>query len=242
MTQTASDAMAGKVFVRNKNIIFMHWFNAVCWFLLTPSGLGIISGESIRIIPAGWSVFIQNLVGGNSNLVLMHSMVGIIWAMGFVIFSIRNWNDTVMPFLKDILILTPMKIMDGVWATAVYLTKLIIPWKVEGEAPPAGRYNGAQRLQGTLVIVSSIILTITGLIMFFGPGVGVASSLFRWALVIHAASVAMVWIGLLAHIYFALIEEPDSMEGMKSGYLETEYIKHHSPLWYEELKQQGEIK
>ncbi len=220
----------------------MHWFNAVCWFLLTASGLGIISGESIRIIPADWSQLIQNMVGGNANLVLMHSSVGIIWSAVFIIFSARNWNNIVLPFLKDILILTPMKIMAGIWTTAVVLTRLIIPWKVEGEAPPAGRYNGAQRLQGTLVIVCSIILTITGLIMFFGPVIGVASELFRWSLVIHAACVGMVWIGLIAHIYFALIEERESMEGMKSGYLETEYIKHHSPLWYEELKQQGEIK
>jgi formate dehydrogenase subunit gamma len=242
MTQTANNPAANKIYIRDKKIIFMHWFNAACWFLLTPSGLGIISGESIRILPAGWSVFMQNLVGGNANLVLMHSIVGIVWSAVFLIYSILNWNNIVLPFLKNVLILTPMKIMDGVWTTAVVLTKLIIPWKVQDEAPPAGRYNGAQRLQATLVVTCSVVLTITGLIMFFGPGVSVAPALFRWSLVIHASCVGAVWVGLLAHIYFALIEERESMEGMKSGYLETAYIKHHSPLWYEELKQQGEIK
>ncbi len=242
MTQTANNPVSGKVFVRTKGIIYLHWFNAICWFLLTPSGLGIITGESISIIPIGWSEFMQNMVGGNANLVLMHSVLGIIWSSVILLFILLNWNKVVLPFLKKVLTLTPKSIMDDIWFTAVVMTSLIVPSKVEGELPPSGRYNGAQRLLSTMIITCSITIAITGLAMFFGPGMEIASELFRWSLVLHAFCVGMVWIGLLAHIYFGMVEEPMSMEGMKTGYLETDFIKHHNPEWYEELKQQGEIR
>ncbi len=242
MTNTTNNPVSDKIFVRTKNIIFLHWFNAVCWFLLTPSGLGIIRGESIRIIPAAWSEFMQNMVGGNANLVFMHSSLGIIWSAGILLFTVRNWKQIVVPFLKKIITITPKSIMDDIWFTAVVMTRLIVPSKVEGELPPSGRYNGAQRLLSTMIIICSITIAVTGLGMFFGPGMAISSEIFRWSLVLHASCVGMVWIGLLAHIYFGMIEEPKSLEGMKSGYLEVEFIKHHNPMWYEDLKQHGEIK
>ncbi len=92
-----------------------------------------------------------------------------------------------------------------------------------------------------MIIACSITIAVTGLAMFFGPGIGVAPEIFRWSLVLHALCVGVVWIGLVAHIYFGAIEEPEVMEGMKSGYLETDFIKHHHSEWYKELKRQGEI-
>jgi len=51
----------------------------------------------------------------------------------------------------------------------------------------------------------------------------------------------LVYIGLIAHIYYALVEDPESLEAMKSGYLGKEYVKHHCPGWYEDLKKQGKV-
>jgi formate dehydrogenase subunit gamma len=64
---------------------------------------------------------------------------------------------------------------------------------------------------------------------------------FRWALVIHLAAVLLVLLGLVAHIYFAVVEEPESLETMKSGEAEVAFIKHHNPLWYAELEREGKV-
>ncbi|MCP4996551.1 MAG: formate dehydrogenase, partial [Gammaproteobacteria bacterium] len=42
-------------------------------------------------------------------------------------------------------------------------------------------------------------------------------------------------------IYYALVEIPEAMEAVKSGYLDTEFVKHHNPGWYAELKEKGEV-
>ena len=107
-----------------------------------------------------------------------------------------------------------------------------------------GRYNGAQKLLGTMIIVSSVVITITGGVMFFMflfTELMINSGIFRWSLVLHAFFVGLVWFGLVAHIYFSVVEAPESLEGMKSGYLDKEFVKHHSPAWYEEMKQKGEV-
>ncbi len=47
-----------------------------------------------------------------------------------------------------------------------------------------------------MIIACSITITVTGLAMFFGPGIGVAPEIFRWSLVLHALCVGVVWIGM----------------------------------------------
>ena len=51
----------------------------------------------------------------------------------------------------------------------------------------------------------------------------------------------LVLLGLVAHIYFAVVEEPESLETMKSGEAEVAFIKHHNPLWYAELEREGKV-
>lgn len=115
------------------------------------------------------------------------------------------------------------------------------------KVPPQGRYNGAQRLLGTMIIACSLGIAATGLYLFLSPilldfgSSAVFGALFRWALVIHVAAVLLVLLGLVAHIYFAVVEERESLETMKSGYAEVAFIQHHNPLWYEELKAEGKV-
>jgi formate dehydrogenase subunit gamma len=95
-----------------------------------------------------------------------------------------------------------------------------------------------------MIIASSMVIALTGTVMFvlflFTP-IFVDGAVFRWALVAHAFFVGLVYIGLVAHIYYAVVEEPESLRSMKDGYLDKEYVKRHCPAWYEELKQQGRV-
>lgn len=246
MTTTTVNTPPGMVNVRAKKTIMLHWFNALCWFLLIFSGLGIISGDFVRFVPAGWPEFIQTLFGGNENLVLVHAIVGITWAVIFTLFVLFNFKDVVFPFLKNVLVLTPMAAIRDTWSMVITLLHLFGIMK-NTPVPPQGRYNGAQRLLGTMIIFCSLLIAGSGLYLFFGPMAlsfsdnALYGSIFRWALVAHAASVFFVIIGLIAHIYFALIEERESLEAMKSGNINIDFIKHHNALWYDELKREGKV-
>lgn len=241
-----SEQQEHKILVRDSWTIRLHWFNALCWLILTGSGLGIISGENLRLAPAFWPEFLQNLFGGNANLVLFHIAVGITWVAGIALFVLLRWKSVVWPFLTQVLVLTPGAALRDTWAMIVILAHLFGLMK-NTPIPPQGRYNGAQRLLGTLIIFASLGIAASGMYLYFGPGLfdfaatPIFGALFRWALVLHAAAVFLVLIGLVAHIYFAVVEERESLETMKTGYASVDFIKHHNPLWYEELKRRGRI-
>ena len=232
--------------VRDRWTIRLHWLNAFCWFVLVGTGLGIISGESIRLAPAFWPEFLQNMVGGNTNLVRTHAVVGLLWAGAVGLFTVLRWDTVVRPFLRQVLVLTPRAAVHSVWSMVIILAHLLGLMR-RTPAPPAGRYNGAQRLLGTLIVIASVAIAMSGSYLFLAPGLldfaanPAYGALFRWALVVHAGAVFLVLIGLVAHIYFALVEEPQSLEGMRSGRLPADYIRHGHVLWYEELKREGRL-
>ncbi|MCK5716093.1 MAG: cytochrome b/b6 domain-containing protein [Thiomargarita sp.] len=234
------------VHVREKKTIRLHWFNAVCWLLLIASGFGIISGDAVRIMPAFWPEFMQGMFGGNHNLILGHAIAGITWMSVFILFILFNFKEVVFPFLKEVFVLTPMAAMRDAWSMAITLAHLFGLMK-NIPVPPQGRYNGAQRLLGTMIIFCSLAIAETGLYLFFAPMMfnfadnAIYGTIFQWALVIHAASVFLVIVGLVAHIYFAIIEERECLEAMKSGDISVDFVKHHNILWYEQLKKEGKV-
>ncbi len=232
--------------VREKKSIYMHWFNAGIRLLLLLTGFGIISGELVRVVPAFWPEFMQGLFGGNDNLILIHSILAMIWIGVFVLFIILNFTNIVWPFLKKVLVLTPSAAIRDIKSMAINLLQLFGLMKNVPIAPQ-GRYNGAQRLLGTMLIFCSIVLAFTGLYLFFGPQFlnfsenSLYGVIFRWSLVAHVSCVFLVITGIIAHVYFAIIEEPECLEAMKSGNISVDFIKHHNTLWYEELKQDGKV-
>ncbi len=230
------------VFSRPKKVIRLHWFNAIVWIVLTLSGLGIIRGN-LSFMPQAYTETLQNMAGGQFNLIMGHSILGLAWVAVFVLFTLFNWKDVVYPFLRKILSLTPRSIIADGTQMVVDIGGLFGLFK-SVKLPPAGRYNGAQRLLGTLILFSGAAIAVTGTVMFalflFTPFF-IDGAIFQWSLVAHGAFVGLVYIGLIAHIYYSVIEEPEVLESMKSGYLEEDYIKHHSPGWYEELKHEGKV-
>lgn len=242
MKNETAPAKPGFIYSRPKKVIRLHWFNAICWLVLTVSGLGIIRG-SLRFMPVGYAEWLQNLAGGQFNLIVGHSLLGLLWAGVFALFVLFNWTSVVWPFLKKVLSITPMSVLRDLFEMVVDIARLFGLLK-SVKLPPPGRYNGAQRLLGTMIIGSSMAIALTGTLMFvlflFTPMV-VDGVVFRWSLVAHAFFVGLVYIGLVAHIYYALIEEPESLRSMTDGYLEEGYVKRHCPAWYDELKKEGRV-
>ncbi len=230
------------IYARPAKVIRLHWFNALVWLLLTLSGLGIVRGD-LAFMPQAYSDAVQKMAGGQFNLIAGHSTLGLVWMGVFILFTLFNWKEVVYPFLRKILSVTPKALMADATQMAVDIGRLFGLFKSVRLAP-AGRYNGAQRLLGTMILLSGVIIALTGTLMFvlflFTP-VFVDAAVFQWSLVAHGFFVGLVYIGLVAHIYYSVVEEPEVLESMKSGYLEEEYVRHHSPGWHTELKQQGKI-
>lgn len=242
MTNETEKKRPGYVYSRPLKVIRLHWFNAIAWLLLTVSGLGIVRGD-LRFMPEGFAEWMQNLLGGQFILISGHSILGLIWVGVFTLFTLANLNSVVFPFLKKIISITPRDIIADLYSMMVSIANLFGLLK-SIKLPPSGRYNGAQRMLGTMIIASCLVIAGSGILMFvlfLLTPMFVDGLIFQWALVGHAFFVGLVYIGLIAHMYYALIEDPEVLQAMKDGYLEEEYVKHHCPAWYDELKQQGKV-
>jgi formate dehydrogenase subunit gamma len=167
--------------VRPRKAIIIHWFNAFCWMLLTISGLGIVRGD-MRFMPQGFAEWLQNLVYGQFNLIVGHSVLGIIWTVVLLLFTLANWREVIWPFLQKVLTLTPATIIADSKFMVITIANLFGRLK-HISLPPANRYNGAQRLLGTMIIASSLIIIATGITMFFlfiFTQLMVDGVIFRW--------------------------------------------------------------
>lgn len=229
--------------VRGADSIILHWFNVAVWIAMLATGFGIVAGGAVRLVPKAWPEFMQGLFGGNANLALAHIAIGLIWVVVFVVYALISWRK-VWSFMRSVLVLTPWQAAKDGWAMAVSLGHL---FGIRLKAPEAGRFNGAQRLLGTMIVFGSLALAATGIYMYFAPkfldfaAQPLFGLIFRWSLTVHIAAVMLVLIGLVAHIYYAVVEEGESLTGMTNGEVPVEFIHHHNPRWHAELKAEGKL-
>ena len=69
----------------SKVTIFMHWFNAFCWFLLLATGLGLIKNEDLQLMGGWWSNVMYSLFGSGETLLLVHEITGLTWLVVFMV-------------------------------------------------------------------------------------------------------------------------------------------------------------
>jgi formate dehydrogenase subunit gamma len=96
--------------------------------------------------------------------------------------------------------------------------------------PPAGKFNGGQKLNGIVSALATLALATTGAVLWARPG-----SLVAWFL--HIA-VFVAWIPMfLGHLSLALVVPATrpALPGMLGGRVPREWAEHHHALWVAEL-------
>ena len=113
----------------------------------------------------------------------------------------------------------------------------------EKDMPPQGSMNTGQRLWWLIVLVSGVVFTVTGLIMWFAK-TSAPAALLQWMVFLHDVAFILAGTMLLVHIYLGLFH-PLMNEAWKSiykGTISTEYAKKHHARWYEEVAKGKEVK
>jgi formate dehydrogenase subunit gamma len=113
----------------------------------------------------------------------------------------------------------------------------------EKDMPPQGSMNTGQRLWWLIVLVSGVIFTITGLIMWFAK-TSAPAAVLQWMVFLHDVAFILAGTMLLLHIYLGLFH-PLMNEAWKSiykGTVSVEYAKKHHAKWYEEVAKGKEVK
>ena len=187
----------------------VHWILAIAFFILVISGLGLFAHTFF-----GYFAFF----GGPEQGILAHKIAGVIFLITSVLLFLAHARET-CSFDSD----------DRRWIRACggYL-------KRDSEEIPQGKFNAGQKLFALFSIVASLVLAVTGFIIWdptaFGRG------LTQFSLMLHGLFFVLFVMGAVVHIYLATIGNPGTADGMLWGYVKRSWAKKHASKWYREAE------
>jgi formate dehydrogenase subunit gamma len=187
-----------------------HWITAICFVLLTLSGLALFH-------PAMF--WLTALFGGGPWTRILHPFIGVAMFVSFMVLVIRFWHHN---FLDA---------NDRQWM--MQLGDVLN--NREERLPPVGRYNAGQKLLFWTLLVSMVCLLLSGLVIWrayfshwFPIGV------IRLASLLHALFGFVIICAILVHIY-AAIWIKGSVKAMTRGTVSYGWARRHHAGWHREV-------
>jgi formate dehydrogenase subunit gamma len=221
--------------------IFMHWFNAVCWFFLLITGIGLINNRDLSPVGGWFPDLIRGMFSRGENLLLAHVICGITWVTLFIVFAIIRLKKEVGFFLREIFTFSPINDISWIIKKGIQMTfgyKMLMRLGLEPSIPDQGFYNVGQKLFAIPSILGGIVIAATGIIMYSSKFFMMDTVIVQWSILIHFVMAGVVFAGLLIHIYMASIAagELPALISMFTGTVPEEYAEHHHKLWYDRIK------
>lgn len=188
-----------------------HWAVALLFILAGLSGMALFH-------PALF--WLSNLFGGGTWTRILHPFIGVAMAIMFVLMALRFAGRN------------RLKAHDRQWLSQ---WRKVINNNEEG-VPAAGKYNGGQKLLFWVLVVSMLMLLLSGVVIwreyfsgFFAIGV------IRLASVLHAFFAFVLIASIVVHVY-AAIWVKGSVGAMTSGKVSWAWARKHHKLWYDEMR------
>ena len=205
-----------------KMFMLCHWLNAVSFMMLFFTALPLYADTFL---------FLYNIFGAKT-LQYAHRFFAIIFIATPIIglLSAREGYGMMIKqafsFGRDDLIFLlkfPFTLFGG-----------------EPSMPKQGFYNGGEKINILLQAVIWAALVISGLIMWVGSG-SIDNSIRAWMIPLHSIAAGIGFAAALAHIYLAVVQNPDSLRGMTQGSINVRYATHHHGAWVDELIAKGSV-
>jgi len=220
--------------------IFLHWFNAACWFFLLFTGVGLLDNKDLQPFGMWWVHLMQGVFGSAANLLLAHEACGLLWASVMFLYALVFIFSETVPFLKEIFSFSIRD--DVVWLIRKMTlmtagTAVLRKMGQEPDLPDQGFYNVGQKMFAIPAVLGGAVIACTGLVMTFSTFLADPEPV-QWAILIHYIGVCLVFAGLLVHIFMASIAsgEQPAFRSMFTGFVPEDFAEHHNPLWYRSIK------
>ncbi|MDN6179862.1 MAG: formate dehydrogenase subunit gamma [Halomonas subglaciescola] len=188
-----------------------HWGVALLFILAALSGLALFH-------PALF--WLSHLFGGGPWTRILHPFIGV--AMG-LLFALMAWRFAGRNRIKA---------HDRQW---------LAQWRDvvtnrEDDLPRVGKYNAGQKLLFWTLIVSMLVLLLTGIVIWRAYFSGAfAVGLIRFASLLHAFAAFVLISSIIVHIY-AAIWVKGSVGAMLYGKVSHAWARKHHGLWYDEVR------
>jgi formate dehydrogenase subunit gamma len=191
-----------------------HWANAIAFSILAISGLVMAFGQYFLMPVFGKTLF------GYLTYILKtaHNFAGPVFAVSLVVVMFTFIRDN-MPAKGD------------------------LNWLLKGgglfskEHIKAARFNAGEKVMfwgGVFVLGLTVVAS--GLVMDkLIPGLTYERSTMQIAHMVHGVSTILMMVLFMGHIYLGTIGTEGTYQGMKTGYVDENWAKHHHELWLDDV-------
>lgn len=186
-----------------------HWAIALLFVLAGLSGLAFFHPSMF---------FLSNLFGGGSWTRILHPFIGVLMVLCFLVLALRLWRDNLM---------TPA---DREWSK--HMGEMLRGNKAN--LPPVGKYNAGQKRVFWLMVLSLLVLLVTGLMFwrpYFAPYFPV--TVLRAAVLLHSIAAVVLILCVIVHVY-AAIWVKGTVRAMTRGTVSEDWARLNHPLWHQE--------
>jgi formate dehydrogenase subunit gamma len=193
----------------------MHGISAVSYVYLLLSGLAFWT-------PALY--WIAVVLGGGYMTRVLHPWVGLVFAAA-VVWMFVSWRGEMRT--TD---------ADRVWRRAMrhYIRN------EDDRVPGAGRFNYGQKSMFWVMVGATVLLLLSGLVLWWPELFLGVAAVRQMALVAHAIA-ALVTIGaFIVHLYMGVAVVPGGLAAIVRGEVNESWARHHHALWAEELARREE--
>ncbi len=191
----------------------LHWLHALSFVLLLFTGL-------VRFL-------LQDPTGALQVTGMVHRAAAVLF-VGLPLIYYLIWPKQVVEFIKG---LFQWKKSDIQWLKAAPSYYFGGP---QDKMPPQGWINPGQRAWEVVMIVTGVVLALTGIPLWFFKFV-IPLPVYQWALSIHAMAFIAVFIFFLLHIYLGVFHPgfKESFRSMLDGRVSDKYAQTHYRKWFE---------
>lgn len=192
----------------NERVI--HWFTAIAFVILALSGLALFHPSMF---------WLTNLLGGGTWTRILHPFIGVAMSLSFIVMVRSFWAHN--KFTRN----------DARWLAR---WRDVMNNREEG-LPEVGRYNGGQKLLFWVMLLTMMLLLVSGIVIwqpYFAPVFPI--TLMRLAVLTHAVAAFVLILGIIVHIYASLWIK-GSIRAMTRGYVSSAWAKKHHATWYRDV-------
>ena len=203
--------MAARMLQRYKDGDRMnHWFIALMFVLAGLSGLAFFHPSLF---------FFTHLFGGGPWARILHPFMGVLMFLGFAGMFMRLWKDNVV---ND---------ADREWKK--HMGDMLRGNKAA--MPPVGKYNYGQKMVFWVMVLSLVVLLVTGL-MFWRPWFApyFPINALRAAVLLHSVAAVALVAATIMHVY-AAIWVKGTVRAMTRGTVSESWAKTNHALWHREM-------
>ncbi|MCL4394529.1 MAG: cytochrome b/b6 domain-containing protein [Chloroflexi bacterium] len=193
-----------------------HWTFTIAFLVLLLSGLGLF-------------VPVVNVWTANTTGRLAHRVAAVV-LIATPLFYLLTDRRGLMQLLKDSVTYDQD---DREWF------KHFVPY-VFGNAkglPPQGRINAGEKLHHVAIILGFIVISITGLLLWFWQDIPANVRLVT--LMIHDAAMLELTVLTLGHVFFVFVY--GALAGMWGGSVTQAYARMEHPKWLAQIVAEGKV-